>query len=284
MTLGGGGAGVVLRVGAGVVTDLSDLFCAVSPIIRAVPTSSTAAAGMTTAAAGNSRDRVNSRLRRGGGAAASVPVSDQACTAIGAGFAGGTAAVAVASARGSGRAAARAVAVAGAAGAVNVAPASACATRNAAPTAAVSCGCGVVATGTRKSRASVVVTAGRFAPPPVDTTAARSRIPLRDNVSRSTLTKPPSAGAIASSSSARVSRISPRTPVSPSVRVVVVLADSCSLATRHPPRSRLSEPMAAVPVGNAPVVGILATTTPSSAWSITSPEKSRCRTVGASAR
>lgn len=60
--------------------------------------------------------------------------------------------------------------------------------------------------------------------------------------------------------------------------------DSCSLAIRHPVRSRLSEPIAAVPVGNAPVVGMLATTTPSSAWSIRSPEKSRCRTVGATAR
>src|SRR6516165_2063604 len=180
-----------------------------------------------------------------------------------------------------------AVAVTDAAAITAVAPLSAepGITFNAPPTAAVSCGRGVVTTGTRRCPDSVVVTTGMFAPPPTETTATRSRIPLRCNVSSSNATKLFSDSRIASSSSSLVSRISPRTPVKSSVNVVTVLDESCSLALRQAARSRLSEPIAEVPNGsNGPVLEILAITAVNNAWSIMSPEKSRCRTVGATAR
>ena len=128
--------------------------------------------------------------------------------------------------------------------------------------AAVSCGCGVVITGTRKYRESVVVTAGMFAPPPAETTAARSWIPLRANAFSNIATNLSSGVRIASSSSSRVTRIS---PVSPSVRVVAALDDSSSLALRHAVRSRLSEPIATVPDGSKEaVLGMLQMTALSS--------------------
>lgn len=166
----------MVTAGAGVVADLSGEF---SPTASAAPTSSTAAAVTRTAAAGSRRHRANNRLRRAAGAAIRVvgastspagmtrdwwAVADQARIGIGVGPAGGTGVVAVRSGL-----AARAVAVAGAAGtadAADVASPAPRATRSAAPTAAVSWGRGVVATGTRRCRASVVVMAGRFAPPP----------------------------------------------------------------------------------------------------------------------
>jgi len=90
---------------------------------------------------------------------------------------------------------------------------------------------------------------------------------------------------IASSSSFLVRPTSPRIPVKSSLSVVTVLDESSSLALRHPARSRLSEPIAAVPDrSNEPVLGMLSITAANTAWSITSPQKSWYRTVGATAR
>ena len=152
------------------------------------------------------------------------------------------------------------LALAGAAGVITVSVSSRGprAARSAPPMAAVSCGRGVVTTGTRSRPDSMVVTAGRLAPPPTETTATRSepRIPLRTKASSRTAVKLFSESRIASSSSFLVSRISAREPKS-SDNVVTVLSESCSLALRHPARSRLSEPIAEVPAGsNEPVLGM----------------------------
>ena len=117
------------------------------------------------------------------------------------------------------------------------------------PIAAVNSGCAVVMTGTRKCSDSVVVMIGMRAPPPTEATATRSavRIPLRSRVSATTPTKSASGARIASSSSLRVSRTSLRCPGSSTTSEVTAAVDNRSLAPRHWPRSRVSEPIAEVP-------------------------------------
>lgn len=285
---GGGGAGragetgVVLTPGAGAVADWSPERNAIA---AALPTSSTAIAAVTIATAGRRYQRARAVLRAelgcvvcAGRAVVSVEppsdfgflplarlacesswVCDQASGGISPDVrpAGGACSVVVVPGRGHERDAggAAAVAVTGATGADAVALVSPGprAARNAPPVAAVSSGLGVVTTGTRRCRDSVVVTPGMCAPPPTETTATRSRIPLRAKVSSSTATKLVSDARIASSSSFLVSR---RSPPIPGARVAIVLADSCSLAFRHTVRNLLSEPIAE----NDPVLALLAMT------------------------
>ena len=112
---------------------------------------------------------------------------------------------------------------------------------------------------TRKWPDNFVVTAGMLAPPPIETIATRSAawIPLRPMACSSALTTLPNESRIESSSSVRVSRISPCRPGNSSTNVVAVLDDSCSLALRHSARSLVNEPIAEVPDGsNGPVRGI----------------------------
>ena len=116
------------------------------------------------------------------------------------------------------------------------------------PIADVSSGCGVVMTGTPKCSDSVVVMSGMRAPPPADATAASPRAPLRSSVSCSAPANSLSGCRIASSSSLRVSRTSPRCPGSSATSEVAAVVDSRSLAARHWLRSLLSGPIAEVPV------------------------------------
>ena len=145
------------------------------------------------------------------------------------------------------------------------------------PIAAVNSGCPVVMTGTRKCSDNVVVMIGMRAPPPTEATATRSavRIPLRSKVSWTTPTKSASGLRIASSSSLRVSRISPLCPGSSATREVTALVDSRSLAPRHWARSRLSEPIADVPDRSmVPAADRSLMTWVNNAWSMRSPDRS----------
>ena len=141
----------------------------------------------------------------------------------------------------------------------------------------------VVITGTPKCSDSVVVISGIRAPPPADATATRSadRAPLRSSVSCSTPAKSVSGWRIASSSSLRVRRTSPRCPGSSATSEVAAVVDSRSLAARHCARSRLSGPIADVPdTSTEPASDRPSRTRVSTAWSIRSPDNSVCRTVG----
>ena len=109
------------------------------------------------------------------------------------------------------------------------------AARSAPPIAPVRLGRGVVITGTRRCSDRVVVMTGMAAPPPIEATAARSagRTPARSMVSCRTATNSDRARPIASSSSVRVSRTSPRKLGSSAGKAVTVTVDSRSLAARH---------------------------------------------------
>ena len=161
------------------------------------------------------------------------------------------------------------------------------ATRSAAPIAAVAAGRVVVTTGTRRCSDIVVVTTGIAAPPPIEATAARSAAadPGAGHVSCTAATRSANERCTVSSSSARVSRTSPRKPGRSAGTAVAVTVDSRSLAARHSARSRVSDPIAEVPVtSSGPPADNSATTWASRPWSIRSPEKSRRRTVGAIGR
>ena len=123
----------------------------------------------------------------------------------------------------------------------------------AAPVAAANPGWGSVTMGTRSCSDSRWVINGIAAPPPTVATADRlaTGILLRSNISPSASRKPASGWSSRLSSSARVTRTSDTDPGSSTGMVVAVSADSRSLAARHSPRSRVSEPTAAVPAGSA---------------------------------
>ena len=90
---------------------------------------------------------------------------------------------------------------------------------------------------------------------------------------------------IASSSSLRVSRTSLRCPGRSATSEVTLAVDSRSLAPRHWPRSRVSDPIADVPDRSMlPAADRSLITWVSSAWSTRSPERSVWRTVGAERR
>ncbi|ORC08039.1 hypothetical protein B4U45_16975 [Mycobacterium persicum] len=149
-----------------------------------------------------------------------------------------------------------------------------------APIAALDNGCGVVKTGTCKRSERRAVTSGIAAPPPaVATAASAARNSLRCNISSTKPTKRSSGVTISCSKSLRDSRTPSPAPVA---IVAVVSADSCSLAARHPPSRRVTDPIR-VAVPDTSVLstsGAALSRWPRTSWSISSPENSRYRNVG----
>ena len=86
---------------------------------------------------------------------------------------------------------------------------------------------------------------------------------------------------MASSSSVRVSRTSPRKPRNCAGSEVTLAEDSRSLAARHSARRWVSEPMAGAGGVHRAAGGQFGDHVGGTAWSIRSPEKSRCRTLAA---